>query len=362
MNLRMGGHFIRMLLAVDKLLENLQIVRGPPPPGAAEEAAQIVDLMMADYAMRHGSPDTPAKLKAQRAFAAAWKQFFLIFNGRPSLDGLVTYQEAPVSRADILKAAKTAIMTCLLPHLPPVASINKWMKFLPSNTFWTAGTYFKIFRILCKLAFATLEFELKKKVSHLTAKQNQADQNNLDPEVAAQVLWHQISGKRFLRLVGVLNDDFQIFSMTVIMVILEPHEVVAHIFSMYSHVQPDHSKCSPVLDLLNPRFSVITHALQYFATLLDGSAPRLQLIWRRAGCTSFEDWHQLHPDQVQYTRRLILLLIGQYQQRHVKQLRRFQIYSLADPRLPRCRKLEIAQIIKQKDLITCLVGVISVFF
>ena len=87
---RMGGHFIRMLLAIDKLLDtkfNIDTLRHRPE-GAAEDADEIIDYYMASWDQNH--PEGKPQFRLQHY--NAWRNFFSVFNGRPGRDGLTSYQ------------------------------------------------------------------------------------------------------------------------------------------------------------------------------------------------------------------------------------------------------------------------------
>ena len=116
-----------------------------------------------------------------------------------------------VNRETLKSRARGAILGVLLPHLPPVPSMNKWTKFGPCNDFWCAGVLFDIFKFLCQIAFETLEIELSKKVDIIEAKNASKDAGEPDPEVAVQVSWHKVAGSRFARLHGTLQDKLTSF-------------------------------------------------------------------------------------------------------------------------------------------------------
>lgn len=62
-----------------------------------------------------------------------------------------------------------------------------------------------------------------------------------------------------------------------------------------------------VLDFLSPSHSVVTHARQYFASLLCGMSSRLLLVWRLAQAESLKAWCAACPDQVRLLRRTVLV-------------------------------------------------------
>ena len=49
-------------------------------------------------------------------------------------------------------------------------------------------------------------------------------------------------------------------------------------------------KASPLMDITNVLFSPIVPIRQYLASLLDGSAPILQMLYKPAGCADFRTW------------------------------------------------------------------------
>jgi len=53
--MRMGGHFLRLVLAVDKLVELLEVVPEHPPPEAAAEAEELAHYITSAYSQKHSS-------------------------------------------------------------------------------------------------------------------------------------------------------------------------------------------------------------------------------------------------------------------------------------------------------------------
>lgn len=133
-------------------------------------------------------------------------------------------------------------------------------------------------------------------------------------------------------------------------VVQEPERFLTYYFLDCSNKLRDYNTWSPLLNLLNDDYSIIVSVLQYYATLLDEDSPRLRLIWSKAGCLSYAEWQLLHPEQVQYVKRLSLQAIGLIEHRHVRALKKLEVYGVGDSRRTTESRAEIAHNVNSKDL------------
>ena len=91
----------------------------------------------------------------------------------------------------------------------------------------------------------------------------------------------------------------------------------------------------PLFKVLDPRTSVLTQALQYFAALLtsvDGDG-RLQFLWANSGYSSYQDFCSCMPHRVRAIRRTFMLAAAWIFRRHFAYLHRdmFTITLVGDP-------------------------------
>ena len=76
----------------------------------------------------------------------------------------------------------------------------------------------------------------------------------------------------------------------------------------------------PILDLLNPEYSLLVACLQVWSTMVGSpsTCDRLCLIWRHRGCDSFREWYFEHRDDVRLVRRGALALIAATERRQLQ--------------------------------------------
>ena len=285
-------------------------------------------------------------------YSESVKTLCTVLNGRPGVDGFRTFQPGWYSLSSLKADLRTALTRVILSGQPGVPSLNKWTKFGPSNDFWMIGTFWNILPKLCDLAWSELEISLRKAVSRVEKVANALGSDNAaDPEVSVQVSWHHVAGTRYAKLDRTLHDAVSIFIITCNAVVLEPNRYLALFFMAVSNCPRDYSRFSPLLNLLNDEYSVVTACLQYYASLLeDGGGGRLRLIWMRLGCKNFSEWHATYPEQVQYFKRMVLHMIGQTEYRHIEALKEHEVFSLGDSRLSLEVRSGIATRVKHKDI------------
>jgi len=347
----MGGHFLRLVLGVDKLVDMLEVVPRFPPPEAAAEAAEVTDYLMAVYDQQHTSAEGGDEAKSRVKYLAAVTDLCRILNGRPGVDGFRTFQPGLVDLPALKSTLKRCLMVVVLAHQPTVPSLNKWTKHGPSNDFWVIATLWDILPKLQVISWSELEIFLKKTVARQLAAARLLGADEADPETQVQVSWHGVAGTRYDRLDRVIHDALSLFIMTSNAVVLEPNRYLALCFmSMSSRVQ-DYSAFSPLLDLLHEPYSVVVICLQYYASLLTGQNPRLRLIWLRVGCTSLQEWTSRFPEQVHYFKRMVLHMIGQFENRHMKALQELEPFGLGDSRRSLESRYELARKTKTKDCV-----------
>ena len=91
-----------------------------------------------------------------------------------------------------------------------------------------------------------------------------------------------------------------------------------------------------LLNLLNDRESWVTHALQYLAPLIHApdKMPRLQLVFRQRGCTTFEDWFVQFPQDAVVLQKGVFYLYASIARRQEEVLEeQFVVFALSDDRV-----------------------------
>lgn len=79
---RMGGHFLRLHVAVDHLVKELCVVPGSPPQSAKAQSDALVSYYSAMYVQ--AQPDaSPESLDLDKK---KWELFFEFFNAAPGQD------------------------------------------------------------------------------------------------------------------------------------------------------------------------------------------------------------------------------------------------------------------------------------
>ena len=91
-------------------------------------------------------------------------------------------------------------------------------------------------------------------------------------------------------------------------IVLEPVRVITYMFLGYSNRERDYTKFAPLQDLIWNRTSIIVAVQQYLAAILDGTAPRLRLLWHRRGFASFGAMQDADPAAIAHIRRLTIMV------------------------------------------------------
>ena len=99
------------------------------------------------------------------------------------------------------------------------------------------------------------------------------------------------------------------------------------------------------LDAVSGRTSPFVVVLQYFSTLLRGRGSRLVLLFRAAGCSSFNDWLAGFSDDVMQFRMAISVASSWVFRRHLKDVETapWSLMAVADGRLPLNQRLQVAE-------------------
>ena len=131
-----------------------------------------------------------------------------------------------------------------------------------------------------------------------------------------------MKGKRFRASRELLTSNAMSRDLTYLAIVIEPIRYITGWFVRRAREQEDVCCSPPVLDMVNPAFSPIQFALQYFGSLLTGQPGRLRLVWGTCS-ESYAQWCSECPQEVRRLRRLILAGAAGVYHRHSRYLKGF---------------------------------------
>ena len=101
----------------------------------------------------------------------------------------------------------------------------------------------------------------------------------------------------------------------------------------------------PLLDLVSDFANPGVAALQYLASLLDGSSPRLRMLEALCECRSFEEFHDCSAEWSARLRTAVLLVMAWVYRRWILKFRtwEYKLASLADQRVSRSQRRQVAE-------------------
>ena len=155
---------------------------------------------------------------------------------------------------------------------------------------------------------------------------------SVDLDAKTEADWHGVAGSRLERTEKVLQCDIESFIIITQLVLLEPIEIMTHLFMGYSNRVPNYAEWPPLLDMLWGPTSIVQWVLQYYSGVLTGRCGRLSIILARCGVCSLGELHDKMPDRHRYIRNLTLMIIGLVEMRHVEDLEgdSLRCYALGD--------------------------------
>ena len=187
------------------------------------------------------------------------------------------------------------MLSLWLASIPCRPEGGKWTKLGPSLDWACIGQVTGLLRDLIDTGFAPLIAEIDTGTFR--------DQSQIESGCTQELNWHQVSGVR-LQAGRDIPTEHRKFQTAALIVVSHPTRYLTSWFLRRSADAPRWADVPSFLDLLTLRFSPATVALQFLASVTDGSAPHLLLIAGALGLGSWEAFEDQYPDRAKATRCL----------------------------------------------------------
>jgi len=305
---RMHGYFSRLVLSLPALVESAQIRRGQPPPTAKAYSGEVQDYFICNqrrvmrgrtrYEVEHfrasdeeGEEMCPKEKRAHDTLAAAWGEFRAVFNGHWS-EGPLHYcsGEACCKSPEASRQRMTAaLQRIVFQALPTVPVKSKWLQTGPCVDWF----------MLAMAAMPLLQSMWPKAFGKESQKAKAAKRSDDSEEMGYQ----ELAGKRLRVGQAFVESPSSPPILVIAGLVSEPLRFLTRWFlSRRSHAnrsRPRHWQCCPLMDLMNPIVSPVVRVLQHLSCCIRGEAPRLRLLWGRAGFANFQQWARSPSSQEQ---------------------------------------------------------------
>ncbi|CAK0896531.1 unnamed protein product [Prorocentrum cordatum] len=174
--------------------------------------------------------------------------------------------------------------------------------------------------------------------------QEGVDMNDMDEQFRKDVAFAAVCGKRYKDSNDWLKDGATKITLVMLALMLEP---LRYLTGFWMKAASDlEGPCRPprLMDVVYPPFDPTLHALQYLGSMLSGNVSRLILVWRTAGCETFQMWCRQCKGQVRRLRRCCLLTACWLYRRHLLKYDRYPwlLATLADTRRPEAEREAVA--------------------
>ena len=330
-----SGYFMKLVQSLEPyILQTLQVRQGAPPDEMRVFLQEMIDYIRChrnrfvrlQNRIKHhwlrldgaesgsdgddfSSGSTQSGARARATFEKAAERFSAAWNGPLWESGVCVYYQPhgdTKSRVEIAREMASSAKAFLFNTVPSSPAANKWTKLGPSADFMTFA--------LCPHRLLAGAFSKLKEPKEETTLQG--DLNDLDPDLCKDVAFSAVAGSRYKASKEFLGAEETPTLLMRLCLVLEP---LRHLTGWWMKCASDvEDPCRPprLMDMVNPAWSPVRHALQYLSTLLDGKSSRLVLLWRLAGCGSLSEWYAQRPLDVRRFRRLCLLVSGWIYRRH----------------------------------------------
>ena len=135
-------------------------------------------------------------------------------------------------------------------------------------------------------------------------------------------------------------------SLICLCIAIEPLRYLLNWLLIKSSLRHHARRIPPIADFVNPCLSPLTYVRQFYAKLLSGVHPRLQLLLKYCGCDTMRELKVKHPGTFVILRRLLLTADSWVFRRHCREVFDrwpWKLVMLADPRVKQDLKLQIAK-------------------
>ena len=216
-------------------------------------------------------------------------EFLAIFNGPWWEKGFVHYcagVQCCASPAHTAERMVSALRRVVFRHIPSTPAANRWRKLGPVIDTLILG-------LLCHQAFLLVFLKLRVK-----AGAAQADMDIMrDMRLTLDLDLSAVTGTRYHAARKFLLDEATSWSLTVLGLALEPVRFLTAWWMRRARCEDVVERVAS-MDIQYPPTSPLICAAQYLASMLWGACPRLQMLWRPAGCASLDDWCTKFPEQM----------------------------------------------------------------
>lgn len=360
--LRMGGHFLRLICALQLIFQpaTVQIIPGQPPPDAQEFAEEFHDFMLRArewLALRREKPKrgasrgagmngaqqcsesechaatAPPSHRPSKTFLAGLKEFCAVFNGRMWENsfshhcmGAACCSSGPSTTCNRMIRAVSQV---LLARVPEVPALSKWTNLgCCVDNFAALILVHNVLGVLFASAFCKMRAHKDKQLI--------SDDGNLD--------WHAVEGVRLARSRSAVESREWRACVVMLSVLLEPLRLLSRFFMHCSTSTHCSCKIPHLCDLVTDELSPVVVVMQYLAGLLIQSGGRLLLVLRSVERRTVSDFIQGERELAARFRRALLLTAGETYRRHGKHFRSWpwKLASLVDPRVAFSKKQAVA--------------------
>ncbi|CAE7630253.1 unnamed protein product [Symbiodinium sp. CCMP2592] len=341
--LRMGGHFLRILGPLKSKLEDPSFFTWVPNP-TAEQSAQSrafcaeTAMFLVDNLKHHQRQMAPGS-----AGIGNWTEeaqnivtcFRTILNGNPwNRAGLthICINGCCNCRKSAEMKVLWAVAKVVFRNTPTLPLTADWTKLGPSLDWYFAADFSGLLTNLARFA-GQWAGQLEQRASSSSAAAEQDDA----AAIAETIDFHTLAGKRYKRMVQMLQSPSERFQRVLLCITLEPLRHMHSTFLKFAHSAPDDEAWPLLMQELRLKSSKVVCVLQYLATLLCGKGSRM---------VTFQQ-----PGLALAVRARLLLIAGSLDRRHACNVDRqpFKLYSLADARIsPAEHESTISQFWKTK--------------
>ena len=225
-----------------------------------------------------------------------------------------------------------AVAKVIFRNTPTLPLTSDWTKVGPALDWYLAADFSGLLTNLVKFA-GQWAGQLEQRASSSSAAA--AAEKDDAAAIAETIDFHTLAGKRYKRMVQMLQSPSERFQRVLLCISLEPLRHMHSTFLKFAHAAPDDEAWPLLMQELRLPSSKVVCMLQYVATLLCGKGSRLVLLEQLHRPFSSQDWVRECPEEALAVRARLLLIAGSLDRRHACNVDRypFKLYSLADARI-----------------------------
>ena len=361
---QMGGHFLRLVHAVSLMIDKEMIppVRGPPPPDPRGFASELENYCRLNYKMFYegSQADTGAFSSDDESvsprgaavparprhvhYEQAWRELRAFWNGPLHVDAVGPHYCTSAECCDnynitVTKRRAARTLSSLLFRLAPT---------LPSKAKWTRLGPCLDWHLLCQCVFGNVLKKLFPLAFGSMLVRIFASLGSEDQSYAQDVKWEHVAGVRLAAAKAGLARKENVVSIVIMSIFDEPVRWLTRWFMARSshqrrHKSRERGKAPPLCSLAWDVASPATRVLQYLSSVMEGTAPRLKLLWGRSH-DSFLEWAAACPAHLAMLRRVCACVSSWVWARHLEPYMRWpwKLAGLVDARRPTEDRRQIA--------------------